>query len=156
MVGPIQALRWNPILARRVLARTIANDRQTGSSEQHNGGESCSPNGVPQWPFSWCTEIRREPDIGADLLVPQLALIAWRFVNPTLRHCICPVHNGPGNQASNADHGTTCASIALASANYECSRGIAFDATLSKCNFKTDKTVAGLMIISGDRFLNGC
>ena len=35
---------------------------------------------------------------------------------------------------SNSEHGTTTAAIALAAANGQCSRGVAFGATLSECS----------------------
>jgi kexin len=40
----------------------------------------------------------------------------------------CPTH-------TTGSHGTTCAAIALAAGNGQCSRGVAYGATLSKCAF---------------------
>ena len=42
----------------------------------------------------------------------------------------------PRSEINIDNHGTTCAAIALASANNECSRGVAYDANLSKCSFR--------------------
>ena len=48
------------------------------------------------------------------------------------------------------DHGTTTAAIALASANDECSRGIAYGAGLSKCSFRTNSNEENLLFAFSD------
>ena len=44
-----------------------------------------------------------------------------------------PSASCPGSTSSRGDHGTTTAAIALAASNGQCSRGVAYGATLSKC-----------------------